>query len=66
MLVAARQGVALRTAQDGVVPGAVLQRFQADLERRIPFVAEDRALDADLIALLGALRSRAWSLYDDE
>ena len=66
MLVAARQGIALRCAQDGVVPGAVLQRFQADLERRIPFVAEDRALDADLIALLVALRSRAWSLYDDE
>jgi len=66
MLVAARQGVALRCAQDGVVPGAVLQSFQADLERRIPFVAEDRALDADLIALLVALRQREWALYGDE
>jgi histidine ammonia-lyase len=66
MLVAARQGVALRCAQDGVVPGAVLQSFQADLERRIPFVAEDRALDVDLIALLGALRQREWTLYGDE
>ena len=66
MLVAARQGIALRSAQDGVVPGAVLQSFQADLERRIPFVAEDRALDADLIGLLGALRAREWALYGDE
>jgi len=66
MLVAARQGVALRCAQDDVVPTAVLQSFQADLEERIPFVAEDRALDADLIRLLAALRGRAWALYDDE
>jgi len=66
MLVAARQGVALRCAQDGVAPGAVLQAFQADLERRIPFVAEDRALDADLVALLVALRQREWTLYGDE
>jgi len=66
MLVAARQGVALRCAQDGVEPGAALQSFQADLERRIPFVAEDRALDADLIALLAALRRREWALYGDE
>ncbi|MFL6700317.1 MAG: histidine ammonia-lyase [Vitreoscilla sp.] len=65
MLIAARQGVALRCAQDGVVPGAALQAFQADLERRIAFVAEDRALDADLIALLSALRGREWKLHDD-
>ena len=65
MLVAARQGVALRCAQDGVVPSATLQAFQADLERRIPFVVEDRALDVDLIALLVALRGRDWTLYDD-
>jgi hypothetical protein len=28
-------------------------------------VAEDRALDADLIALLAALRRREWTLYGD-
>jgi len=65
MLIAARQGVALRCAQDGVVPSAALQAFQADLERRIAYVAEDRALDADLIALLSALRAREWKLHDD-
>ena len=46
----------------GVAPGAALQAFQADLERRVAFVAEDRALDGDLIALLSALRARAWTL----
>ncbi len=65
MLVAARQGVALRCAQDDVVPSAALQAFQADLEERIPFVVEDRALDSDLIALLVALRAREWKLYGD-
>ena len=65
MLVAARQGVALRCAQDDVVPSTALQAFQADLEERIPFVAEDRALDTDLITLLVALRARAWKLYGD-
>ena len=65
MLIAARQGVALRCAQDDVVPGAALQAFQADLERRVAFVAEDRALDTDLIALLSALRAREWTLHDD-
>jgi histidine ammonia-lyase len=65
MLVAARQGVALRCAQDGVVPGAALQSFQDDLARRIPFVAEDRALDTDLLALLDAIRHRDWTLYAD-
>ncbi|MCK9684294.1 HAL/PAL/TAL family ammonia-lyase [Scleromatobacter humisilvae] len=64
MLVAARQGVALRCAQDDVVPGAALQAFQADLERRVAFVAEDRALDTDLIALLTAIRAREWTLHD--
>jgi histidine ammonia-lyase len=65
MLVAARQGVALRCAQDGVVPGAALHAFQADLAERVAFVAEDRALDGDLIALLAALRGREWMLYAD-
>jgi histidine ammonia-lyase len=64
MLVAARQGVALRCAQDDVVPSAALQAFQADLDRRIEFVVEDRALDGDLIALIAAIRGREWALYE--
>src|SRR6185503_5936264 len=51
MLIAARQGLALRWAQDGqAVPGDALRDFHADLARRIAFVDEDRALDGDLQA----------------
>jgi histidine ammonia-lyase len=64
MLVAARQGVALRCAKDDVLPSATLQAFQADLEQRIAFVDEDRALDKDLIGLLQAIRRRDWTLYE--
>jgi histidine ammonia-lyase len=64
MLVAARQGVALRCAKDDVLPGAALQAFQADLEQRIAFLTEDRALDTELIALIQAIRRRDWTLYE--
>ncbi len=65
MLIAARQGLALRVAQDDVALGAALRAFQADLAERIAFVAEDRALDVDLRALLVAIRAREWELYGD-
>ena len=58
MLIAARQGLALR----GAPLSAALQAFAGDLDRRVAFVAEDRALDTDLVALLVAIRERAWSL----
>jgi histidine ammonia-lyase len=64
MLVAARQGVALRCAKDDVLPGAALQAFQADLEQRIAFLTEDRALDTELIGLIQAIRRRDWTLYE--
>ena len=66
LLVAARQGMALRGAGAGVPAAPALRAFQADLERRVAFVAEDRALDADLLALLGAIRARDWELYDHD
>jgi histidine ammonia-lyase len=62
MLVAARQGLALRVARDGTALSPALREFAADLDGRVAFVAEDRALDADLLALLDAIRARAWSL----
>jgi histidine ammonia-lyase len=62
MLIAARQGLALRDARDGVVLSVPLRAFADDLGRRIGFVVEDRALDTELHALLGAIRARAWSL----
>jgi histidine ammonia-lyase len=62
LLIAARQGLALRAARDGAATGAPLREFADDLARRVAFVDEDRALDADLQALVDAIRSRAWSL----
>lgn len=65
MLIAARQGVVLRQqlAPHTVVHGAPLAMLE-DLAARIALVEEDRALDADLLHLLDAIRSQHWSLYD--
>ena len=65
MLIAARQGVVLRQqlAPHTVVQGEPLAMLE-DLVARIPLVEEDRALDADLLHLLGAIRDQHWSLYD--
>ena len=65
MLIAARQGVVLRQqiAPHTVVHGAPLAMLE-DLVARIALVEEDRALDADLLHLLDAIRSQHWSLYD--
>ncbi|NVJ23532.1 MULTISPECIES: HAL/PAL/TAL family ammonia-lyase [Myxococcus] len=65
MLIAARQGIALRgrIAQEmNLAPS--LASMQADLEQRIPLVVEDRALDKELQGLLGAIRAREWGLYE--
>ena len=64
MLIAARQGVVLRQqiAPHTVVHGAPLAMLE-DLVARIALVEEDRALDADLLHLLDAIRSQHWSLY---
>lgn len=65
MLIAARQGIALRRkVDDSIVLSPALAGMQQDLEARIELVVEDRALDKELQALLGAIRSEAWSLYD--
>lgn len=65
LLIVARQAVALRRRQTGLAPQGALAGFCADLDARIAFVDEDRALDADLQTLVEALRARAWSLYED-
>ena len=65
MLIAARQGLALRRRLEPALPvSPALAAFQADLEARIALVVEDRALDRDLQSLLLALRQGAWTLYD--
>ena len=63
LLIAARQGLALRgrvDPQQSLSPG--LAAFAADLESRIAFVDEDRALDHDLQTLLQALRAQVWEI----
>jgi len=62
-LIAVRQGVALRRVLQTVELTEELGEFVADLDQLIPFVAEDRALDADLHRVLAALRSQRWGLY---
>jgi len=64
MLIAARQGLALRARQQDLALSPALAAMQADLAQRIALVEEDRALDGDLQALLVALRAQAWSLYE--
>jgi len=65
MLIAARQGIALRCQLDATLAlSPELADFYADLDHRIPLVVEDRALDSDLQSLLQAIRERAWSLYE--
>lgn len=64
MLIAARQGMALRQR---VAPAATMEGAPAamldDLSERIALVEEDRALDRELHLLLADLRARRWSLY---
>lgn len=64
LLITARQGVELRGEIAELSLSPALARMQRDLADRIPRIAEDRALDKELIALIGAIRARAWSLYD--
>ncbi|MCP3102399.1 aromatic amino acid ammonia-lyase [Myxococcus sp. K15C18031901] len=65
LLIAARQGLALRErVAGGLNLTPALASMRHDLERRVALVDEDRALDRELQALLGALRGREWTLYE--
>jgi histidine ammonia-lyase len=66
MLIAARQGMALRQQQTAqpLLQGAP-QAMLEDLAARIALVEEDRALDADLLRLLDVIRAQHWNLYAD-
>lgn len=66
MLIAARQGVALRQqiapqTTLALAPSAMLE----DLAVQLPLLAEDRALDGELRQLMEAIRAQRWSLYVD-
>lgn len=65
LLIATRQGVELRQKADPSVTlsGEPAEMYK-DLEKRIPFIEEDRALDKELIGLVNDIRQQTWSLYD--
>ena len=67
LLIATRQGVGLRQQIDPSVTllGEPAKMYE-DLEKRIPFIEEDRALDKELINLIKDIRKQTWSLYEDE
>lgn len=65
MLLAARQGLALRVRIDPaarLAPAAA--EMLSDLAARIALVEEDRALDAELRGLVEDIRNARWSLYE--
>jgi len=64
LLIAARQGIALRERIEPLALSPALAAWQAELADRIALIEEDRALDAELQQLLAALRARAWRLYE--
>ena len=64
MLIAARQGLALRQRLQDLTLSPALAEMAADLAARLPLVEEDRALDGELRELVAALRRRDWSLYE--
>ncbi|WP_341675758.1 aromatic amino acid ammonia-lyase [Niveibacterium sp. SC-1] len=64
MLIAVRQGIALRRQKAELVLTEGLADFVTSLEALIPFVAEDRALDADLLNVIAAIHEQRWALYD--
>ncbi|RZI60724.1 MAG: aromatic amino acid lyase [Rubrivivax sp.] len=67
MLIAARQGLALRARQqpEPLALGAEAAAMFEELSTRLPLIEEDRALDRELLALVHALRERQWRLHDD-
>lgn len=66
MLIAARQGVALRHRMEpDLVLSETMLAWQAELCAWVELVEEDRPLDKDLQRLLAVIREREWSLYAD-
>ena len=66
MLIAARQGLALRerVGTNAQLHGSLADMY-ADLGQRIALVEEDRALDGELRKLLEEIRAQRWELYVD-
>ena len=63
MLIAARQALTLRAGISRLPMPDPLSAFLSALAQRIALIEEDRALDADLQALLAGMRSGEWHVY---
>jgi len=63
MLIAARQGLALRERMTPLALTPAVTGMQANLAERLPLIVEDRALDKELRGLVDAIRGQAWDLY---
>ena len=63
LLIAVRQGIALRGNLTSLHLTPALTEFMHALNSHTPFIAEDRALDHDLRALVSSIRAQAWTLY---
>jgi len=63
LLIAARQGLALRERLAPLALTPELATMQADLAARLPLINEDRALDRELRSLVDAIRTQDWTLY---
>jgi histidine ammonia-lyase len=59
MLIAVRQALALRERLGGTIP-APMTPLVHRLNERIPFIEADRALDTELVALVGEIRQGEW------
>ncbi len=66
MLIAARQGCALRQRLDPDLSlGEAPEQMLVDLAQQVALIEEDRALDQDLHRLLSDIREQRWDLYTE-
>lgn len=65
LVLASVQGVALRGRDDTFALTAPVAAFCTDVGQRVPFLDEDRPLENELRATVGAIRQRSWTLYPD-
>ena len=63
MLIAVRQGIALRSRMAPVTLSDDVADFVTDLSAAVPLIAEDRALDGELRALMALVDEQRWPLY---
>ncbi|HRE17926.1 MAG TPA: aromatic amino acid lyase, partial [Rhodocyclaceae bacterium] len=62
LVLASVQGVALRGRDDTFALTAPVAEFCTHVGQRVPFLDEDRPLENELRATVGAIRQRSWTL----